>query len=80
MAEKNEELTIEEGFRRLDETIEKLESRDITLEEAFQAYSQGMELLKRCNDQIDRVEKQVYKLAEDGSMTELEEMQQYGAL
>ncbi len=65
-------MTIEENFAKIEETIEKLEQDDISLEEAFAAYSDGMKLLKECNDQIDKVEKKVLKLAEDGQLTELE--------
>ena len=65
-------MTIEENFAKIEETIEKLEQDDISLEEAFAAYSDGMRLLKECNDQIDKVEKKVLKLAEDGQLTELE--------
>lgn len=65
-------LTLEEQFARLEEIIERLEEEDISLEEAFAAYSQGMHLLKNCNEQIDRVEKKVLKLAEDGGLEEFE--------
>ncbi|MBP3352283.1 MAG: exodeoxyribonuclease VII small subunit [Lachnospiraceae bacterium] len=65
-------MTIEENFAKIEETIEKLEQDDISLEEAFAAYSDGMKLLKECNDQIDKVEKKVLKLASDGQLTELE--------
>ena len=64
-------LTLEENFARLEKTIERLEDEDISLEEAFAAYSEGMSLLKNCNEQIDRVEKKVLKLAEDGGLEEL---------
>ncbi len=64
-------MTIEENFAKIEETIEKLEGEEISLEEAFAAYSEGMKLLKACNDQIDKVEKKVLKLAGDGSLTEL---------
>ncbi|MDE6701174.1 MAG: exodeoxyribonuclease VII small subunit [Acetatifactor sp.] len=64
-------LTLEEHFARLEETIGRLEE-DISLEDAFAAYSEGMKLLKSCNEQIDRVEKKVLKLAEDGGLEELE--------
>ena len=64
-------LTLEENFARLEETIGRLEEEDISLEEAFAAYSEGMNLLKSCNEQIDRVEKKVLKLAEDGGLEEL---------
>lgn len=63
--------TLEENFARLEETIERLEAEDITLEGAFAAYSQGMAILKQCNEQIDRVEKQVLKLTEQGELEEL---------
>lgn len=65
------QLTLEESFERLEETIERLEDEDISLEDAFAAYSEGMKLLKNCNEQIDRVEKKVLKLAEDGGLEEL---------
>jgi len=64
-------LTLEENFALLEETIECLEDEGISLEDAFAAYSQGMKLLKNCNAQIDRVEKKVLKLAEDGGLEEL---------
>ncbi len=64
-------MTLEDGFARLEETIARLEDEDISLEDAFSAYSEGMTLLKNCNAQIDRVEKQVLKLSEDGSLEEL---------
>lgn len=65
-------MTIEETFAKIEETIEKLEQEDIALEDAFAAYSEGMKLLKDCNDQIDKVEKKVLKLAADGNLTEMD--------
>ncbi|MBR3824630.1 MAG: exodeoxyribonuclease VII small subunit [Lachnospiraceae bacterium] len=65
-------MTIEETFAKIEETIEKLEQDDIALEDAFAAYSEGMKLLKDCNDQIDKVEKKVLKLASDGNLTEMD--------
>lgn len=73
---KTEEFGLEENFARLEETIERLESDDISLEDAFRAYSTGMGILKLCNDQIDRVEKQVLKLNEEGQLEELDNGEQ----
>ena len=64
-------MSLEETFERLEQTIEQLADEDISLEDAFAAYSEGMKLLKSCNDQIDKVEKKVLKLAEDGGLEEL---------
>ena len=76
MVEKKEEISLEENFSRLEEIMEKLESDDIPLEDAFKAYSDGMKLLKTCNDQIDRVEKQVLKLTEEGRLEAFEDGEQ----
>lgn len=65
-----QEFSLEENFKRLEDTIEILEQDDLPLEDAFKAYSQGMEILKKCNDQIDRVEKQVLKLSSTGELEE----------
>lgn len=70
MSEEARELSLEENFARLEELIERLESDDIPLEEAFHAYSEGMTVLKQCNEQIDRVEKQVLKLNGEGQLEE----------
>ncbi len=68
--EMEQKLSLEENFAKLEETIGQLESEEISLEEAFQAYSQGMELLKACNEQIDKVEKKVLILGRDGEEQE----------
>lgn len=69
----DENLSMEQAFAQLDELIEKLESPQISLEQSFQAYEEGMRLLKLCNDSIDRVEKQVLVLSQDGGFHEFTE-------
>lgn len=59
-------------FSELEELLEQLEAEDISLEDAFTAYSKGMNVLKQCNEQIDRVEKQVMKLNEEGALEPLD--------
>lgn len=71
MASKKD-LTIDEKMDMLDEIIEKMEGSEVTLEESFNLYKQGVGLIKECNDSIDRVEKEVLKLNEDGSMEALD--------
>ena len=41
-----EELTLEQGFEKLDEIIEQLEDREIPLEKSFQLYEEGVKLLQ----------------------------------
>ena len=67
---KKKEVSIEEAFVLLEESIGKLEDRDTTLEESFQTYQQGMELLKLCNEKVDKIEKKVLAMNEDGELYE----------
>lgn len=68
---KKDKPGLEENFAKLEDIISKLESEDISLEDAFTAYSNGMAVLKECNEQIDKVEKQVLKLSARGDLEEL---------
>lgn len=68
--DKEEELSLEAAFEQVEETIALLEEEDITLEESFRAYQEGMKLLQYCDDKIDKVEKQVLKINEDGGLDE----------
>lgn len=68
--EKKESITLEEAFGQLDAVVERLESREISLEESFRAYQEGMELLKACSEKIDQVEKKMLQLDENGELSE----------
>lgn len=71
MTEKqSQEVTIEEGLQKLDEIVEKLESRDISLEDSFAMYQKGMEVLKQCSQKIDRVEKRMLQIDKVGDLSE----------
>lgn len=72
MEHNKEERTLQEMLQTLDEQIKALESEDISLEDSFLVYEQGMKLIKECNDKIDRVEKKVLELNADGTLREME--------
>lgn len=65
-----ENFHLEEAFLKLEGIIAELEREDITLEESFGEYQRGMELLKKCNETIDQVEKKVLVLNENGETDE----------
>lgn len=67
---RNQEMTMEEALKELDGIVERLESRDISLEDSFALYQKGMELLRQCGSKIDTVEKKMLKLNEDGELSE----------
>jgi exodeoxyribonuclease VII small subunit len=73
MSEKNtkKEESLEEGFAQIETMIAQLEQTDISLEDAFHIYEKGMKKLKECNDKIERVEKQMLMLNEQGELETL---------
>ena len=70
LPEQEGELSLEEAFEQIEEVISRLETEEITLEQSFQEYNRGMQLLKHCNETIDRVEKKVLRINEDGGLDE----------
>lgn len=68
--EQEQELSLEEAFAQIEEVIAHLETEEITLEESFQEYNKGMQLLQHCNSAIDRVEKKVLQINENGELDE----------
>ena len=70
--EELKDLSLEDAFVKVEELMDKMNGEDVALEESFGMYKEGMELLKHCNDIIDKVEKQIeilnvqYSEEEDG--------------
>ncbi len=69
----NKEMPLEEALEKLEEAVSRLQSEDISLEESFQVYQQGMEYVKFCSQTIDQVEKKVLMLNQEGGLDELGE-------
>ena len=59
---------LNEVFAELDELIEKMENED-SLEKTFDMYKKGVTLLKEASLSIDKIEKQVKVLDEDGILS-----------
>ncbi len=57
--------SLNEVFEALDALLQSMEQED-SLEKSFALYKQGVELVKQANDSIDKIEKQVKVLDEDG--------------
>ena len=61
-----EDMTLEEAFEALDQTIAKMQGGSVSLEESFASYEEGMKLLKLCTQKIDLIEKKVIELSGEG--------------
>lgn len=59
------QVSLEQSFEQLDHIIEALESGELSLEDSFKQYKDGMQLVKNCVEQLDQVEKKIIVLNED---------------
>ena len=68
MADDLAEPTFEDALRRLEAVVKKLENHDTPLNDAVDAYEEGMHLAKACMDLLDNAELRVQKIGieEDG--------------
>lgn len=63
MADK--EMTLEERFAELDRLLRAMEDPNVSLEESFDMYTAGMQLIKDCNSSIDRIEQKLTVMEEE---------------
>lgn len=68
--ETDKKENLEEMFQDLERVIKDMENSDVTLEQSFDLYNRGMNILKECSRTIDEVEKKVLVLDEDGATHE----------
>ena len=54
--------TLEQSFVKLEQIIGNLENGDVSLEDSFKLYNEGMKLIQNCNQQLDKVEKKIVVL------------------
>lgn len=66
------EKPYEELVRELEQIVRRLESGDITLDQSMDLFARGIELTRRCQNQLDAIEKKITILIEnpDGSLDE----------
>lgn len=62
---------IDQGFEQLDEILTKLSGEEIKLPETVKLYTEGVGLVKQCKDSLDKVEKELIILEENGEEHEL---------
>ncbi|RAQ95116.1 exodeoxyribonuclease VII small subunit [Thermogemmatispora tikiterensis] len=61
-----EELSFEEAFQQLEETVLTLQNGQLPLEKAIEHFERGMRLVHYCNDLLQRAELRVRQLTVDG--------------
>ncbi len=63
MTEKKEkELNFEESLALLEETVKKLETGDVPLDEAINEFTKAMKLAKACDEKLKNAEEAITKV------------------
>lgn len=66
----NKELSFEECLKELEEVVNKLESKDISLDDAVKYYQKGLELSKRCYEIFNQTQEIIVKKVEGNTITD----------
>lgn len=59
---KNKDISLEEGFRKLEELVEEFESNEIDLEKAIPKFKDGLELGKLLKVKLSRLENEIKEI------------------
>ncbi len=59
-----EEIKFEEGLKRLEEIVNRLETGEASLEEAINLYEEGIKLARALKKKLEEIELRVEKLME----------------
>ena len=62
------QVSLEDTFAEIEAIIAKMEQPDVTLDESFSLYKNGVERLKTCNELLDAVEKKMQVIEPDGTL------------
>ncbi|MEE1117106.1 exodeoxyribonuclease VII small subunit [Methanosphaera sp.] len=58
-------LSFEESLEQLEEIVNKLEKGDVPLDDAIDEFNNAMQLVKICNEKLNKAEESIAKIVED---------------
>lgn len=62
---KNSERSIEDSIKRLNDIVEKLESGEVSLDDAMKLYEEGMIISKECMEKLSKAELKIKQIRKD---------------
>ncbi len=57
--EKTTTITIEEGFERLSDILNKMDEEGVSLEDSFKLYNDGLAIVKELNEKLEETEQKL---------------------
>ncbi len=66
------DLTYEQAYKKLEEILDKLESKGATLDESLSLYEEGISIYKYCNKLLDDAQLKISKFNSLGIEEELD--------
>lgn len=71
MSDAIETLSFEEALLELEQTVARLESGDLTLDESLSLFERGRRLAAHCSLLLDKAQLRIEQLTEDGEIITL---------
>jgi exodeoxyribonuclease VII small subunit len=71
MIDSIEEMKFEEALVELEQTVARLESGNLTLEDSLELFERGQRLAAHCNRLLDQAQLRVEQLTDDGEIITL---------
>ena len=62
---KEKELKFEDGLKRLEEIVAKLESGNLPLDDSLKLFEEGVKLVRFCNERLAEAQQKVELLTKD---------------
>ena len=63
-------VSLEERFEHIEEIIEQMEKGDVSLDQSFELYKNGLEEIKAANAMLETIEKAMLVMNEEGNLEE----------
>ena len=67
---KEKSVSLEEHFENIEEIIGAMETGDVTLDQSFELYKNGLEEIQKANAILDSMEQAMLKLNENDELEE----------
>ena len=72
--EEIKQLSFEQAFQQLEETVQKLETGQLSLEDTLALYERGIALAKHCSVHLDQADLTIQRLTPEGDLVAFDDI------